>query len=43
MELMASDDRETKLFALRTFMQLNGHGQMQTTLDPGGMFKEATR
>ncbi len=43
MLLMASEDRETKLFALRTFMQLNGQGRMQTTLDRGGMFQEAVK
>ena len=33
MELMACDDNETKLFALRTFMQLNGHGRIQTQME----------
>jgi len=32
MELMASDDQETKVFALKAFMRLNGHSHMQTTL-----------
>jgi len=31
-ELMASDDRETRVFALKAFMRLNGHSHMQTRL-----------
>jgi len=34
-ELMACDDRETRVYALKTFMRLNGHGRMQTRL--GGL------
>jgi integrase len=41
-ELMASDDPETRLFALRAFMQLNGRAHMQTTLD-SGVFEEAVK
>lgn len=40
-ELMASEDQETRLFALKTFMQLNGHSHMQTTLDSGNFSQEA--
>ena len=31
-ELMACDDRETRVFALKAFMRLNGHSHMQTRL-----------
>jgi len=31
-ELMASEDQETRVYALKTFMRLNGHGHMQTRL-----------
>ena len=31
-ELMASDDQDTRVFALKSFMRLNGHGHMQTRL-----------
>ena len=39
--LMGSDDEETRVFALRTFMRLNGLSHAQTTL--GSLFQEAER
>jgi len=35
-ELMACDDTETRVFALKAFMRLNGHSHMQTKLGGWG-------
>jgi len=39
--LMSSEDEETRIFALKTFMRLNGISHIQTTLGSGSVFQEA--
>jgi len=38
--LMKSENEETRVFALETFLKLNKHGHVQTTLGAGSIFRE---